>query len=215
MTDIMGGTKYGRSTRLPCEGIPSVRTTSWRLSRSQRSGEHKSPPLSPAIAAASTWRGVGTGFGLWRRKGGLYMRIGICGAQGTGKRLLARMISQKLGLPLIEGTARITAREMGIPSEYDLRRLPTDELIDFEKRCLSDQIHSESLHLGGFVSARTVIDSAAYWLSWAHSGAPHDDRLWFITTARFHAKDYDLIVWSRPYTEVEIEFDGFRINDPL
>ena len=143
------------------------------------------------------------------------MRIGICGAQGTGKRLLARMISQKLGLPLIEGTARTTAHEMGIHSEYGLKDLPIDELIDFEKRCLSDQIHSEALHPDGFVTARTVIDSAAYWLSWAHSGAPHDDRLWFVTTARFHAKDYDLIVWSRPYPEAEIEFDGFRINDPL
>jgi len=143
------------------------------------------------------------------------MRIGICGAQGTGKRMLARSLAQKLGLPLIEETARLTAHEMGIPSEYALGRLPKDELIDFQRRCLSNQIHSESLHQGGFVSARTVIDSAAYWLSWAHSGAPHDDGLWFITTARFHAKDYDLIVWSRPYTEVEIEFDGFRINDPL
>src|SRR5690606_28872479 len=57
--------------------------------------------------------------------------------------------------------------------------------------------------------------SAAYWLSWAHSGAPRDDRLWFLTTATFHVKDYDLIVWSRPYPEAEIEFDGFRINDPL
>src|SRR5690606_942249 len=43
---MTGGARYGHSTRPPCERIPPIRTTSWRLSRFQ-SGGHK-PPLSPA-----------------------------------------------------------------------------------------------------------------------------------------------------------------------
>src|SRR5690606_21475722 len=39
------GARYGHSTRPPCERIPPIRTTSWRVSRFQ-SGEHK-PPTKP------------------------------------------------------------------------------------------------------------------------------------------------------------------------
>src|SRR5690606_6040842 len=48
-----------------------------------------SPPLSPATAAASTWRGVGTGESQWRRaatkhKGGLtHDRAGARAGQGS------------------------------------------------------------------------------------------------------------------------------------
>src|SRR5690606_7042312 len=86
-TSTTGGARYGHSTRPPCERIPPIRTTSWRLSRFQ-SGGHK-PPLSPATAAASTWRGVGGPHGPAKsgettKRGGLtHDRAGARAGQGS------------------------------------------------------------------------------------------------------------------------------------
>ena len=139
------------------------------------------------------------------------MRIGICGAQGTGKSTLAKVLAKELQLPLITEQARLVAKRMGVVSESELRQRPKKEQIEFQINCLVQQIHAECSHPGGFVSDRTTIDNAVYWVSSVHNDASYVDRVRYLQEAQLNARDYDLVVYCRPFGSVED--DGFRIPD--
>lgn len=141
------------------------------------------------------------------------MKIGICGAQSTGKSTLARALSDRLGLPLIAEQARVVARGMGIYSEEMLRRSTPEMQRDFQRACLEMQQRAESQH-ESFVSDRTVVDNAAYWLAWNHNHANLYLRLDYLSTCKWHAESYDLIVYCPP-TGDEPEDDGFRIPNQI
>lgn len=50
------------------------------------------------------------------------MRIAFCGASGTGKTTLARVIGQELGLSMNPHGSRSTAKKMGFSNPYDVDR---------------------------------------------------------------------------------------------
>src|SRR5690606_10278039 len=108
------------------------------------------------------------------QKGGQRMKIGICGSQSTGKSTLAKLLAERLGLPLITEQARFVAQTMAIRSEIDLRATAPSVQARFQQKCLQAQKIAEMAHPNGFVSDRTVIDNAAYWLAWSHA---HEDTI--------------------------------------
>src|SRR5690606_24742424 len=64
-----------------------------------------------------------------------------------------------------------------------------------------------------WISDRTTIDNAAYWLTWCHSNATPEERRRYMRLAKMNAlESYDLVV----YVPVEFppEHDGFRIASP-
>ncbi|HHV62354.1 MAG TPA: ATP-binding protein [Firmicutes bacterium] len=139
------------------------------------------------------------------------MRIGICGAESTGKSTLARALSTRLGLELISEQARYVAKELGIT---DLNEgYPRELLEEFQWRCLEAQIGVESRH-EDFISDRTVIDNLSYWLV-DHGTARYTDTInyWERVRNYLSRRPYDLIIYARP-DGVPFEVDGFRHNDP-
>jgi len=142
------------------------------------------------------------------------VRIGICGSQSTGKSTLAKALAQALELPLIREQARVVAHGMGIHSEEMLRRANPELQVEFQKRCLQQQQKAEAKYPEGFVSDRTVVDNAAYWLVWNHAHAPLHDRYIYLADCQHHAKSYDLIVYCPPLG-ADPEDDGFRITSRL
>lgn len=136
--------------------------------------------------------------------------IGVVGAQGTGKSTLSKALSERMGVPLITEQARIVAQEMGISDLTEFRNnAPLEEKVEFQKRVLDRQIEVENSLLHGFVSDRTTIDNAAYWLCWNHALVSHEERLEYLKKAHDHAlKSYDFLI----YTPIEFEIvdDGFR-----
>lgn len=140
------------------------------------------------------------------------MKIGICGAESTGKTTLAKALAEELGLPLITEQARTVAQEMGIT---DLNKEYPKYLWDrFQWRCLEAQIAAELEHRD-FVSDRTVLDNLAYWLV-DHAipeGQIETLRYWVRVTERLQTKPYDLVVLVRP-GRTKLDNDGFRHTNP-
>ncbi len=138
------------------------------------------------------------------------MKIGITGAQGTGKTTLASALAKVLSLPLIQEQARIAARDLGIKKLGDLGGDP-QKGVEYQWACLDYQRLAEATYLHGFVSDRTTIDNAAYWLKWHSHNAPSKENMRYYEMALDHAMDYDLLIY------VPAEFgpakDGFRSTD--
>lgn len=139
------------------------------------------------------------------------MRIGICGAESTGKTTLARALAERFGLPLITERAREVARKLGIE---DLNReYPQETWEAFQWECLWAQLEAEKC--GAFVSDRTVIDNLAYWLVDRANALNSEGTYVYWRRVEEHLKQgpYDLLVFVRP-DGIGVEDDGFRHRDP-
>ena len=136
------------------------------------------------------------------------MRIAIAGSQGTGKSTLARLLAEKLGLPLITERARLAAREMGL-GDLSVLFHDREQAIRFQERILALQHRAETSHEQGFVSDRSMYDVLAY----CHFYGIQDSD-WYRVATGWVAKRaaYHAIIY------VPVQFapadDGFRFTCP-
>jgi nicotinamide riboside kinase len=87
------------------------------------------------------------------------LKIGICGAHGTGKTTLAKEVHQLFGTPIITNLMRSFWQQNGVA---DFEKLPKDIRTIFQKESLLKQIEAEESYLTGFITDRTVLDQIAY-----------------------------------------------------
>lgn len=144
-------------------------------------------------------------------KGTEVVRIGITGSQGTGKSTLATALARMLDLPLITEQARRVAKEMGITSLKELKNDGEKGKL-FQLNCLTYQLAAERARSNsGFISDRTTIDNAAYWLKWHAHKWPSDTSNNYYKQAMTNIKNYDLVIYVPP--EITPADDGFRSID--
>lgn len=87
------------------------------------------------------------------------LKIGICGAHGTGKTTLAKEVHALFGTPIITNLMRSFWQENGVD---DFEKLPKDIRTIFQKESLLKQIEAEESYITGFITDRTVLDQIAY-----------------------------------------------------
>jgi deoxyadenosine/deoxycytidine kinase len=87
------------------------------------------------------------------------LKIGICGAHGTGKTTLAKAVHQLFGTPIITNLMRSFWQQNGVA---DFEKLPKDIRTIFQKESLLKQIEAEESYITGFITDRTVLDQIAY-----------------------------------------------------
>jgi nicotinamide riboside kinase len=87
------------------------------------------------------------------------LKIGICGAHGTGKTTLAKEIHNLFGTPIITNLMRSFWEQNGVA---DFEKLPKDIRTIFQKESLLKQIEAEEKYFSGFITDRTVLDQIAY-----------------------------------------------------
>jgi deoxyadenosine/deoxycytidine kinase len=84
-------------------------------------------------------------------------KIGLCGAHGTGKTTLTKLISEKYNLALIDRTMRNMWEGFGVS---DFEKMPAELRGVFQKYAVLNQIQREDIEgVDGFVSDRTVLDN--------------------------------------------------------
>ncbi len=136
------------------------------------------------------------------------MRIGITGGHGTGKTTLAEALAKQTGLPLIEEQARVVAQTLGIETVKSLKDDPKLGS-KFQWECLNQQLRAEKRQ--SFISDRTTIDNAVYWLRHHAHRWPSEATNFYYQRALGNVRNYDLIIYVPP--EIMPEDDGFRGTD--
>ena len=84
------------------------------------------------------------------------LKIVVIGSHSTGKTTLARMLSKKFSIPMISEAARKFDKEK-------ISNISSKEYINIQKQILDMQLEEESLR-NEFISDRSTIDNAAYWI---------------------------------------------------
>jgi hypothetical protein len=88
------------------------------------------------------------------------MRVGFCGASGTGKTTLAEHIRDKYGVPMTPVGSRSVSRAMGFASPYEVDA--AGKRAEFQRRFLREKLAWEAEH-DSFVTDRSTLDLIAYW----------------------------------------------------
>jgi ABC-type branched-subunit amino acid transport system ATPase component len=93
-------------------------------------------------------------------------RVAFCGASGTGKSTLAKIVSDVLKIPMCNVGSREVAKQMGFNSPYDVDQ--AGKRAEFQTRLVTAKIAWESEHRS-FVTDRTHYDNMAYTLIHSHA----------------------------------------------
>lgn len=134
------------------------------------------------------------------------IKIGFCGASGTGKTTLARAVSAEFGLDMNPVGSRSVADEMGFDSPYDVDKAGARR--EFQLKLQLDKIEWEREH-DSFVTDRTTIDDMCYSLL-------HDHRIVdkeFMRRAQRHVSNYDVIFYTPVKAFCNLAGDPARLHD--
>lgn len=137
------------------------------------------------------------------------IRIGICGAHGTGKTTLANALQKALQLPLISERARTVAKEMGITIADVMRDVELARR--FQARLFRTQVRLEEELKHGFVSDRTLADIYGYCMLYG-VWPEEKEKLFLDYVAKMLVGRYDLLVYVP--IEFPLQADGFRDTCP-
>jgi len=140
-------------------------------------------------------------------------RIGIVGAAGTGKSSIAKALSEKLKLKLIE--AKNITREILVRDHYDygsgiqVERFLASPLRQTE---IMDKTIAAQTAEGSWIADRTVVDLAAYAVA-----ELHDDDLELLRKIFYACKSHAVVythVFLCPWKDVPVENNNKRTLNP-
>ncbi len=147
-----------------------------------------------------------------KQKGGftLYnLKIGITGSQGTGKSTLAKRLAEELDLNIVTEQARKSAKVLGLKKLPNPKESPALSRA-FQKLCLQYQLEEEGKY-NSFVSDRTTIDNALYYLVNNSVYSSPKENMDYYRRCLENAQTYNLVVYVP--IEFPLEGDGFRNED--
>lgn len=134
-------------------------------------------------------------------------RIALSGSAGTGKTTLGRRLAADLGVPYVEEGMR-RRLEAGL----DLHTLDMDGLSSLIEELWQEQCDAEDDAVrtsGGFVSDRSHVDYAAFWLHYGLTDAEERTLAFFERVFERARASHDLVALL-PFGVLRLEDDGVR-----
>lgn len=138
------------------------------------------------------------------------MKIAITGASSTGKTALAKELLKrnefhKYASKFLSTDARGLLALMGYKS-MDL--MTKEETLKFQEKYFLKKTNIE-LNKNNFITDRSYVDGAAYWLIRDAYDLPNELQQPFINKSKIKACEYDLHIYL-PFGVIEFESDGYR-----
>jgi deoxyadenosine/deoxycytidine kinase len=131
-------------------------------------------------------------------------KIAFCGAHGTGKTTLVKILAPELGVYLLERVTRTAWENFGVE---DFEKMPRDARTPFQNYLLLNQITREDTEgQNGFITDRSVIDVLGYTL--LSSDMQSSALEVFKNLVRERVKNYTHLI----YTPVEFEAASERLR---
>jgi len=142
------------------------------------------------------------------------LRVGIMGASCTGKTTLASALAEALGLAVAIEGAREAAGSVSIT---DSNEVSTANAREFQRLVFEIKVRTEQDLYPHYISDRTVIDCAAFWLYRELKGllpvtALERESYFRAIEAYLATKPYD-VVFFLEHGAFPWRGDGFRIED--
>lgn len=136
----------------------------------------------------------------------LPIRIGFCGASGTGKTTLARWLSKELALPMNPVGSRSVALAMGFNNPYDVDA--AGKRGDFQRRLQLEKSDWE-MENESFVTDRTFLDELVYTMLHDHKTI---DAAYLDTVSR-GMRHYTHVFHCPLWSFQDLAGDSSRVND--
>ncbi len=135
------------------------------------------------------------------------LRIAFSGSAGTGKTTLAKAVAEHLGLPYIEEGFR-----KRVDQGLILYKMNDAQRRDLMRDLWREQLEQELAAAEGFVSDRSSVDFAAFWLHYALTDA-ESETAEFMAEMERETERTDRIVLC-PWGVLPLVADGVRSTNP-
>lgn len=141
------------------------------------------------------------------------MRIAFCGSQGTGKSTLVPLLSERLGLPVLNKTTQEIMDEFGFKSQNDILKDPAETGVKFQRAMIKSRhdffMEKNNFGITNYITDRTPLDSWAYYL--VHNSYYADDSISdeLKELVKDSSKYFDYVFTLRPGL-FKIENNGVR-----
>jgi len=136
------------------------------------------------------------------------LKIGVCGAHGSGKTTLAKLLFEKFELPFLADTMRQMWRDFGVE---DFEKLPKTVRSYFQKEAILKQINREETEgKNGFITDRTVMDNWGY--TKISGNFDEIDLKIYETIVRKHLSSYSHFIYLPISKSFKAEQEKLRAN---
>lgn len=135
------------------------------------------------------------------------LRIALSGSAGTGKSTLGRALAERLGVPYIEEGFRER-----VDAGLELYKLDERGRRALIRDLWQEQRERELATTDGFVSDRSSIDFAAFWLHYDLMDAMEDTQAFLEAMAAEAARVERILLC--PWGVLPLESDGVRSTNP-
>jgi nicotinamide riboside kinase len=134
-------------------------------------------------------------------------RIAFSGSAGTGKSTLAQAVAKRMGLPYIEEGMR-----KRVDQGLALYKMNDAERRDLMRDMWREQLEQEQSSTEGFVSDRSSVDFAAFWLHYALTDAESETADFMNEMERASTRTDHIILC--PWGTLPLVADGVRSTNP-
>jgi hypothetical protein len=135
------------------------------------------------------------------------LRVGFCGAGGTGKTTTAQFIAKELELPILESTSRTIYKAEKL-TESIVANMGDESKLELQRKIFKAKVKNDTKY--SYVADRTLLDHWCYCLAYCGEFMPDELFEKMEEQVRIHMKAVYSHIFYFPWGYWQPESDGVR-----